>query len=141
MGDESHVLINVVRDCLDWLVSHQPEVAAQWCDRLAKSDSPLQRRLAAYTLSRREDLTPDDRIQWLLDNLGLHEYSLRYEVFSVVRQAFPAASRQCRESIIDEVLTYCSTDTGIPENSELDAQVHVDWLHWLLPIRSRLFLG
>ena len=139
--DESDVLIDVARDCLDWLVSKQREVAAQWCHRLAKSDSPLQHRLAVYALAKREDLTPDDKIQWLLAHFGLHEYSLRYEVWKVVQETYSAANPQCRKSVIDDVFSYRSTVAGPHENGESEAQVHIDWLQWLLQSDPGCSLG
>ena len=129
--DAIDVLIDSARDSLEHLAERQPEVAAQWCDRLARSESPLQRRLAVYTLSKREDLTPDDRIQWLLKHFDLHEHSLRYEVFGAVRQSYPAASQQCRESLIDRIQAFRSSEQDTPNSRELDAKFHLNWIHWL----------
>ena len=60
------------------------KVAAQWCSRLVDSDAPLLRRLAVHSLSKREDFTPDDKIQWLLEHIDLHEYSIHHEVYQAV---------------------------------------------------------
>ena len=45
------VLINVARDCLEWMTGNQTDLATQWCVRLSGSDSPLSRRLAVHTIS------------------------------------------------------------------------------------------
>ena len=128
-NDAVDVLIDSARDCLEHLAERQPEVAAQWCDRLARSESPLQRRLAVYTLSKREDLTPDDRIWWLLKHFDLHEHSLRYEIHSVVRQNYPAATPESRESLIDKVRAYHSSGQERSQTREFDARIHLDWIH------------
>ena len=114
-GEESGVLIDVVRDCLEWFVSHQPDVAAHWCTRLAKAESPLQHRLAIYTLSKRVDLTPDDKIKWLLEQGRLHEYATRYETFHAVRQVYPRTSAEQRKVLIEAVLAYRWKNEEHPE--------------------------
>ena len=131
-NDAVDVLIDSARDCLEHLAERQPEVAAQWCDRLARSESPMQWRLAVYTLSKREDLTPDEKLQWLLTRFGLHEYSPRYEIHSAVRQNYPAASPECRAAVIENALSYRSSDLENPERAELDARFHLDWIHSIL---------
>ena len=127
-----HVLIDSARDCLEHLAEHQPEVAAQWCNRLAHTESPLQRRLAVHTLSKREDLTPDEKLQWLLTHFGLHEYSPRYEIHSAVRQTYPDANPQCRTTVIAKVRGYRSSDVETSESAEFDAKIHLDWIHSIL---------
>ena len=130
-GHDTDVVIDVARECLDWLATHEPNVAAQWCNRLAKSDSPLQRRLAVHSLSKRKDLTPDKKIQWLLENIDLHEYSIHHEVYQAVRHAYPRASVDCRMALIERVQSYQFPHAEHPDNRELTAKEQFDWFHWL----------
>ena len=130
-GEESGVLIDAARDCLEWFVTHQPDVAAHWCNRLAKAESPLQRRLAIHTLSMREDLTPDDKIKWLLDKRFLHEYAIHHEVFRVVRQVYSRIDSNQRKALIQAVLAYRWKNKKHPETEEVNAKQHFRWLHWL----------
>ena len=50
------VLIDIARDCLEWLVENKPTIAAGWGDQLIQADSPLLRRLAVHILPKRQDL-------------------------------------------------------------------------------------
>ena len=75
------VIIDVARDCLESLASNQKETAAWWCDKLVQSDTPLLRRLAVHGLSKRTDLSSDDKIQWLQKHIDLHEYSIHHEAY------------------------------------------------------------
>ena len=129
--DESDVLIDAARDCLAWLASHQPEVAAQWCSRLANSDSPVQRRLAVHSLSTRKDLAPDEKIQWLLEHIDLHEYTIHHEVYQVLRDAYPSAGSDCRNALIENVQSHRFTHEEHPDNEEITAREHFDWFYWL----------
>ena len=101
--DKNDVLIDAARDCLEWLASNQPEVAAQWCSRLVASDAPLLHRLAVHSLSQRIDLTPDDKIRWLLEHIDVHHYAIHHEVYQAVWHSYPGASADCRMALIERL--------------------------------------
>ena len=130
-SDAIDVLIDTARDCLEWLTSHQVDTAAHWCDQLVCSDAPLLRRLAVHGLSKREDLTADNKIDWLLTHIDLHELSTHHEVFRVVRIIYPQASQERRENFIETVRAYCWPDEEHPAEREYTARHHFDWFDWL----------
>lgn len=93
------------------------------------AEAPLLRRLAVHTLFTREDLGPDEKIDWLLSKTDLHDLSTHHEMFRAVTKTYPAIAQEKRRDVIDAVLAYCWPDEE-DENSDLyAAQVHVDWLH------------
>ena len=130
-GDENDVLIDAARDSLDWLAAHETDVAAYWCNRLVESDSPLQRRLAVHSLSTRKDLTPDEKIKWLLGHIDLHEYSIHHEVYQAMRHAYPEAGVDCRANVIEAVLSYRFPHEEHPDKEEITAREHFYWFDWL----------
>ena len=127
------MLVDVARDCLEWLMGKQTVMATQWCVRLAGSDSPLSRRLAVHTISASPHLTADQKIDWLLANLDLLDSAIHHEVFQTLRLAYPEASRERRESLINEGLTYrwSSDSESDSEKERLTARVQFEWFHWL----------
>ena len=125
------VLIDAGRDSLEQLASQQPEVAAQWCDRLADAEAPLLRRLAVHTSLMRKDLTPDKRIDWLLDDKRLQDRALRYELFEVVRQTYPHAGQARRKVVIEAVLAFRWPYEEDEDKERLTARYHFEWLHRL----------
>jgi hypothetical protein len=125
------VLIDVARDCLEWLTSNQIDVAVQWCVRLVHSDAPLLGRLAVHGLSEREDLTADNKIDWLLTHVDLHESSIRHEVFWAVRLAYPEISPERREDLIESVRTYPWANGEDSETKKYVARQHFNWFDWL----------
>lgn len=135
------VLINSARDCLDWLAANQPDTVRQWCARLAASDTPLLRRLAVHALSARTDLTPDGKIDWLLEHIGLHDLPTHHEVFRVVKLAYPECSKQCRQAIIDAVRAYRWPDEEDPRKERRTAYHQFEWLHWLYSADSNCVLA
>lgn len=126
------VLIDVARDCLKWLASNQVETAAWWCDRLVDSDAPLLRRLAVHGISQRKDVTADDKIDWLLKHIGLHDPCAHHEIFAAIRKVYLKANSQHRESLIKAVWAYRWKNGKDPKKKRhFTAEQHFDWFDWL----------
>ena len=125
------VLIDAARDCLEWLVLNQADAAARWCDLFVCSDAPLLRRLAVHGLSKREDLTADNKIDWLRTNIDLHELPIHHEVFQAVRLAYPEISLERREDLIESVRTYPWANGEDSETKKYIARQHFNWFDWL----------
>ena len=125
------MLINIARDCLERLASKQVETAAQWCARLVGSDAPLLRRLAVHGVFKRKDLTADDKIDWLLKHIGLHDWCVHYEIFIAVKSVYPDASLQYRESLIKAVWDYHWRNDEDSEIERRTAYKHFVWFDWL----------
>ena len=126
------VLINVARDCLERLTSNQIEKAAQWCDRLVGSDAPILRRLAVHAVSKRADLTADNKIDWLLKHIGLHDWCVHHEIFVAVGKVYPKANSQHRESLINSVWAYrWKNGKDSEKERQVTAEQHFDWFDWL----------
>ena len=126
-----NVLIDAARDCLEWLAANQADAAASWCDQLVVSEVPLLRRLAVHTLSVRTELAADQKVDWLLKHIGLHDLPAHHEIFRAVKLAYPGASPERRQAIIDAVQAYRWPDEKASDKEQLTAYSHFEWLHWL----------
>ena len=123
------VLIDAARDCLEWLASNRPETAAQWCERLVNAEAPLLRRLAIHTLSVRGDLTPNEKVDWLLGHADLHDPPAHHEMFRIMHSTYPATDTAPRQAVIAAIRAYRALDQ---ENTETaTAYRHFSWFHWL----------
>ena len=125
------VLIDAARDCLEWLVLNEADAATQRCIRLVRSDAPLLRRLAVHGLSEREGLTADNKIDWLRTHVDLHERSIHHEVFRAVKLAYPEASPEHREALIESVRTYHWMNGEDSDTRRYIARQHFNWFDWL----------
>ena len=125
------VLIDAARDCLEWLASNQAGTATRWCDQLVGSEVPLLRRLAMHTLSARTELAADQKIDWLLKHIDLHDFPAHHEIFRAVKLAYPGASPECRIALIKSVLAHRWPDEKAPDKERRTAYSHFNWLHWL----------
>ena len=117
-------LIDVTRDCLEWLAINEPITAGNWCNRFISSDLPLLWRLAIHTTNARQDLSADDKITWLLEHCNINEYSAHHEIFRMASHVYPQISYQKRIVLIQAI----SDDD---DNDGLAAYNQFNWFHWL----------
>ena len=129
--EPTDVLIDAARDCLEHLATKQPTVAASWCDRLIEADAPLLRRLAVHALPMRNDLSPDEKVDWLFATIGLHDFSAHHETFRALRTIYPAASAAQREAVIEAVFDYAWPRQEDKDKGRHAAYQHFNWLYWL----------
>ena len=125
-------LIDIVRDCLEWLAASQPEAVKVWSERYNRSTAPLLRRLAVHILPARTDLSADEKIAWLLERYDVNELPAKHEIFRAVASVYPDASLEQRKNVIDSVLTYRWSNENDPEGDRLTALHKFDWLQWLI---------
>ena len=125
------ILIDVARDCLEWLAASRTDIATYQCDQLAGSEAPLLRRLAVHALSARTEMTADQKIDWLLKHIDLHDFPVRHEIFQAVKLAYPEAGPKRRTALIEAVLAYRWPDEKASDKEQRTAYSHFKWFHWL----------
>ena len=125
------VLIDAARDSLEHLLTTQPQIAAAWCDQLIRSDVPILRRLAVHALTLRGDLTPNAKIDWVMDKISIHDRPVHHELFRVMRAIYPDATPEQRQAIIDEVSKFDLPECDGEDTAEVIAYQHFTWFTWL----------
>ena len=125
------VLIDVARDCLEHLAAHAPAKAAHWSEFLLESGAPLFRRLAVHVFDQRRDLSADEKLDWLLANVDIHDEASHHEVFRVVASIFAGTGQAARERLIESVLSFRWPDEEDDEKEARAAYRHFTWLSWL----------
>ncbi len=130
--DAIDVLVDVARDALEWLAANCPALLGAWIERLMTSDVPLQRRLAIHAITVHPELSLEERLQWLLDRVGLHERSAHHEVHRAVALSYADAAIPARKAIVDAILAYTPSASDDCPAEEQAARSHFNWLSWLL---------
>ena len=127
-GDEQ---INVTRHgSLEWLVQERQDAALHWADQQANADTPLLRRLAVHAISE-SDLDANAKIAWLLKHMDIHECSAKPEIFRLARKAYPKANQAQRKALIKTVLDYRWPKEDDQDQEDHTAYIHFNWLYWL----------
>ena len=125
------VLIDVARDCLEHLADHAPSRAAHWSEFLGGSGSSLFRRLAVHILDQRRDLLADEKLDWLLANIDIHDEASHHEVFRAVGRIFAGTGQAARERLIESVLSFSWPNEEDDEKEVRAAYRQFTWLTWL----------
>jgi hypothetical protein len=125
------VLIDMARDCIEWLAIYNPAYAIGWYDLFADSNIPLFRRLVVHTLTLRSDLTSDGKILWLLEHNRLHDIAAHHEVFRAVGLVYPSTSQDCRKAIIDAVSVYKRPGDDSEDSEKHTVYYQYNWFYWL----------
>ena len=124
-------LIDLARDSIDWLVVQNPAAARHWIEHLITASCPILRRLAVHGLAERTDLTADQRIESILDRIGLSDAAVRHEIFRLIRLAYPSASLAVRARLIREVSSFSWASDTDPRKETYEAQYRLNWLSWV----------
>jgi hypothetical protein len=130
--EAADVLIDAARDALEWLAGSAPVLLGAWIEKLVTSDVPLLRRLAVHAITVLPEQSPEKRLTWLLDRVGLHELSEHHEVHRAVALSYTAASDPARKAVVDAVLAHKQPATDDKSAESRTARSHFDWLSWLL---------
>lgn len=126
------VLIDAARDALEYLAKNSLALLDAWIERLVTSDAPLLRRLAIHAITMHPERSSEQRLGWLLDRVGLHEFSSHHEVYRAVALNYAAAAEPTRKATVDAVL---ANTLNAFEDSSAETQTgrsHFNWLSWLL---------
>ena len=129
------VLIDATRDCLAYLSANRPESALEWCNQLIDSGVPILRRLSLYAFTRLEHdgITPDAKLEWLLQTVGIYFLAAEGETVAFLQALYPQASDRVRQSIVNSVLSHNEnwSNLSLEENERLNSSLHLRWLEVL----------
>ena len=129
--DATDMLVDIVRDCLEWLSLNRPDTVKAWSERHSRTPHPMLRRLAVHILPDRTDLSADEKIAWLLERYDVNERPAKHEIFRAVACVYLDASLKSRKSLIDSVLSYRWPIEDDPDIDRRTAYHNLEWLHWL----------
>ncbi len=124
-----HVLVNAVREILEYWVEHHPAKVSYYVDMWRESKMPIFTRFAIYGIGLNISMTSEERIQWLEDNDFIYRSDLKKEVFDVLKNIYLAASMKSRKKLLARI------KGGIPSENQ-DAQTvaykKFNILNWLM---------
>ena len=88
------LLVDAAREILDLLIETKPQEGIALVAKWFNSGIPLLRRLAVHGYGRRTDVTPDEKLRWLLAHDLL--YRFKTDVFEFLRRTYPLASETAK---------------------------------------------
>lgn len=129
------VLIDAARDSLEWLAESSSMLLSAWVERLISSDVPLLRRLSVHAITVHPGLSSDERLEWLLGRLGLHELPEHHEIYRAVALNYVAAREVTQKLVVNAILERELPAYDGASAKERTLRLQFDWLSWLLQVK------
>lgn len=134
------LLIDAARDIVAHLLTADIDRAKTLISDWLASESPVLQRLAIHAYAERQDVTPDEKLTFLLQRDLLYAETLRHEVFRLLRLNYEAAQNETRHRVLDVVSR--GPEGEHADRLRDDALNYVKynllvWLHQAAPADSR----
>lgn len=94
-------MVNIARDCLEWMGQKEPELLESWLDRLIASQSPLARRLAVHSVRMRPDQSAHEKVEWLFRKAVPMDSGRNLETDQLLIEAFKDLSDDYRRRVVE----------------------------------------
>ena len=124
--DPIDVLIDAARDSIEVALASSLPIAEGYLRVWCSSPYTVLQRLAIHGWRVRSDMSPDDKLSWLIENDLLWHAPLQHEVFQLIRDVLPEASDDVARKLIDAGITGPPSDDG--ENSPYQSYNLLGWL-------------
>jgi len=123
------VVIDAARDAMAELTRRHQWAAASALSRWTSSDLPLLRRLAVHGQGERNDMSADDKINWLIRKGVVHQVDVSQEVFHLLARTLLECSTNAVSALVDAVSAGQPADGGGGEDPQ--SRLIYDLLGWI----------
>lgn len=97
------VLVDSARDLLEWMLNEQIEEANTTILEWYNSDVPILVRLAIHGIIENQNISPDDKINWVIEKDIVFSIWYKHEVFRLLKVAYPNALSETRNRLIERI--------------------------------------
>ena len=129
-------LIDIARELFEWRMRTNADYAraliGQWYD----SGVPILRRMAIYGMQIDNQRTADDKLAWLLARKILYNQSLKNDVFQLLKVAYPNASGEAKQSLLDIVSSGPTGSDKVPTENAIRILAHALWVERKCPLND-----
>jgi SIR2-like domain/Domain of unknown function (DUF4020) len=130
----SYLLVDALRDCVEFLTNARPNEAASLINRLESSDVPLLRRIAIHGWTVRTDISADEKLAHLVASGNLYAFATKRETYRLI-EATAAAADTARGDLLEAArqgppASHSSSDERIDVHETLTL---LSWIAQSLP--------
>ena len=99
-------LIDAARDTLDALLRCSPDQGDLYLSSWSRSSYSLLQRLAVHGWANRNDREPDQKIEWLIENVNLLDPWFHYDIVEYLRKVVPDVSDIFGKTLVAHLLEH-----------------------------------
>ena len=127
-NDLFSILVLIMRDCLTYIAKEKKENTDRWCSQLIESDPPILRRMSAYILPFRRDLSTRKKIEWMVKYVDLSDQSVRYEILKALPTIYMSANKSSRAKILSFLFSFeFSSSNSEIDKKKITMELHFSW--------------
>ncbi|MGG2015000.1 DUF4020 domain-containing protein [Bacillus sp. S10(2024)] len=124
---EFSFLINIVRDCMDYVCVHYEDKANFYISFLVEFGNTLQKRIAVHSMNYTVFRTQNEKIEWLLQHQLLTDDTCKHEVFQLLKNHYEHAAEQTKRKVLTTIVKQ------FEEKTCYVACNLIDWLYLCVP--------
>ncbi|CAM3699086.1 DUF4020 domain-containing protein [Marinicrinis lubricantis] len=124
--NETDFIIDAARELIEYFCASEPAKGLSVIQKWASADSQLLKRLAIHGLIELNILSPDQKIDWMLEKNCLNFLPLKHEVFRLLKLTYPSASESVRTKLLDSIEG--GPETGDEEANQYEIYNLLGWL-------------
>ncbi|AKK04412.1 SIR2-like domain [Corynebacterium mustelae] len=126
LNGEIDVVVDALRDFGEKADSEIPTLIKRWWG----FGQPLFQRIAIHLLNHADEMSPDEKLQWLLDRNLLYQSETKHEVYGVLKSVVPNATEKLRTQLLDAAVAGIEID----ESTSIDnhEKMKYNLLNWLV---------
>lgn len=133
LSDNTLFIKNFI-EVLSKIEKYNSRYIKSWIRTNIDSHSIILRRIATYLLNFIDNLSSEDKICFLNENIGIFAIDEKEEVFSVLKNEFPNLNEKSKNKLIDYIMNYNFMSDNNIEKDLFDKHVHYqkfNVLSWL----------
>jgi hypothetical protein len=120
------VLIDAGFDVLQWANEHDPRFALSLIGQWIESDSLMLQRLAISGMTGYPSLTLDEKLEWVISNDLVENFSLKNETFALLAAVFGGSSEHVHAELLAQAETVMN-----PAGEDYERYEFFNLLSWL----------
>ncbi|MBG9979125.1 SIR2 family protein [Ruoffia tabacinasalis] len=131
--NDYEVIVKIYADLLS-LINHEDEnFVYGWAMQNLYSDSLIFRRLSLYVLKDVQQLSNEEKLNIVMDDIGLLSFGEKQEIFHLIADLFDEISPTIKEKIVDHILNYTYVNDQINEESRKYTEEYEKYnlLYWI----------
>jgi hypothetical protein len=126
------ILIDAARDILEYLLANNSKYAQKLIEAWSSSEVIILRRLAIHDVTENNQLTPDHKITWIIENNLINNFNFQHEIYRLLYISYPLASTSVRLKFLEQIENlYNSQSTQIEEETIGYKYEYFNILSWL----------
>ena len=127
------VMIDAARDALEYLKTNETNQLDSWANVLIKSKHQILQRLAIHASTLNPNITPEEKINWIMNNIDLGAIPKNHEIYRAVAISYKYCGHKVRQSFVQRIFEETAKSVSVRNKYQENTRTEIifRWLTWL----------